>query len=168
MSSRTDNGLAKTLAAFDRLKVGPREAMLKAMITSAEEIADAQRALAPEADGDLKASITVTLPGNATPSHSQPGGSHLVGPLEVAITAGNDDVRYAHLVEHGSAPHDVSKGAATRKGRLRRLFGGGTQHPGTDPQPFFWPGYRLTRSRARNRINRATRKAVNDSWEGNK
>lgn len=166
MVSKRDNGLAKTLAAMRRVKDAPRLALTEAMVKAANDLADAQRAVAPEDTGALKAAIIVTPPGGTTPRYSQPGGTRTLGPHEVAVTAGNEEVRYAHLVEHGSAPHDVSKGAASFKGRLRNALGGGTQHPGTEPQPFFWPVYRLMEKRLKSRIARAGRVAIKKSWEG--
>lgn len=114
-----------------RLAVGP------ALVRSADEIASLQRALAPEDEGDLIASIVVTGPGETTPPYSQPGGSMVVPENSAAITAGNSDVRYPHLQEHGT-----------------------THHPA---HPFFFPGFRLGRKRALARIKRAVGKAVKDA-----
>ena len=97
-------------------------------------MARTMRALVPEDTGALKASITVTGPGQATPAYSQPGGAVLVGETQAAVTAGNTDVRYAHLVEYG------------------------TRHAAA--QPFFWPAERLHRKKATAKIRRAIGKAV--------
>ncbi|KQZ50914.1 hypothetical protein ASD54_11015 [Rhizobium sp. Root149] len=115
-----------------------REAVQPALTKSGEETADAQRTLAPVDEGQLRDSIQVTLPGQATPKYSQPGGSRVAGENEVIVTAGNSEVRYPHLVEYGT-----SKAPA---------------------QPFFWPGYRLMKKRAANRIKRAIGKAVRENW----
>lgn len=115
-----------------------REAVKPAIVKSADEIADMQRRLAPEDTGALRDSITVTPPGQATPAYSQPGGSRVASELEAVITAGNSEVRYPHLVEHGT-----TKAAA---------------------QPFFWPGFRLTRKRAATRIKSAVSRAVRKNW----
>lgn len=80
--------------------------MTPALEKGAEEVAAAQRALAPDdpATGapDLRTSIAVTPPGQATPAYSQPGGSRMASELEALVTAGNTDVRYAHLQEYGT------------------------------------------------------------------
>lgn len=138
----TDNGLKKTLAAFDRLKAAPRMAITKAMVTSANELAATQRRFAETSrdSGALIDSIAVTLPGQTTPAYSQPGGSRTANPHEVIVTAGNSEVRYAHLVEYGTA--------------------------NAEAQPFFWPALRLSRKRIQARIDRAGRKAIRDSWNG--
>ena len=124
-----------------RMKAIPeavREAVLPAIMRSADELADRMRHLAPEDEGDLKRSITVTGPGQTTPAYSQPGGSKVVGPLAATVTVGNKDVRYPHLLEYGT-----TKAAA---------------------QPFFWPAFRLGRKRMEARIKRAVNKAVKDKW----
>lgn len=130
MSAQT-NRLKKRLAAIPR---AVKEAVVPALMASGNELADRMKALAPEDTGDLKNSITVTPPGGTTPPYSQPGGSRTAGETQVLVTAGNDEVRYPHLVEYGTA-----EAAA---------------------QPYFWPAYRLTKKRAANRIKRAVRKAV--------
>lgn len=140
MTNRNDNGLASTLAAFDRIKRAPREAVIPALVKSANELASAQKLLAETSrdTGALIDSIAVTMPGQSTPPYSQPGGSRAAGETEVIVSAGNSDVRYPHLVEYGTRD--------------------------TDAQPFFWPAFRLLRTRLQNRINRAAKKAVQDSW----
>ncbi|MDQ0421111.1 HK97 gp10 family phage protein [Peteryoungia aggregata LMG 23059] len=140
MANKSGNGLAETMAAFDRITRAPREAVLPALMTSGEELAAAQKALAETSrdTGALIDSIEVTAPGQHTPPFSQPGGSHVAGETEVVVTVGNEDVRYAHLVEYGTAKAEA--------------------------QPFFWPALRLLRQRLQNRINRAAKKAVKDAW----
>lgn len=133
-----DNGLASTLSAIDRAKRAPREKIVPALKKSGEELAAAQRVLVPKDTGALAESIAVTMPGESTPPYSQPGGSRVAGGTEVIVTAGNSDVRYAHLVEFG------------------------TSHSEADP--FFWPAFRLLRKRLQNRVNRAAKKAVKEGW----
>jgi hypothetical protein len=88
--------------------------------------------------GALIDSIVMTPGGQATPPYSQPGGSMVVPENAVAVTAGNSEVRYPHLVEYGTV-----KAAA---------------------QPFFWPAYRLLKKRLSNRIKRAVGKSVRENW----
>jgi hypothetical protein len=54
------------------------------------------------------------------------------------ITAGNRAVRYAHLVEYGTAEAPA--------------------------QPYFWPSYRLFKKRIASRVKRAVRKSVRENW----
>lgn len=110
----------------------------KAMTKQANDMATTMRVLAPVKSGDLKGSIEVTPGGQSTPPYSQPGGSMTVPETAVAITAGNSDVRYAHLVEYGT-----------------------TKAPA---QPFFWPAVRLHGKRARKAIKSAIGRAVRKEW----
>ncbi len=129
-----DGGISSFQRRMRAIPLAVREDVRLGLIGAAEDIADTIRSLAPVDDGDLKASIEVTAPGEATPPYSQPGGSNIVGPLAAAVTVGNTDVRYPHLVEFG------------------------TSH--SPAQPFFWPGFRLSRARALAKIKRAVGKAV--------
>lgn len=132
-----DGGLSKFQRRMRAIPRDVRAAVGPALVKSAREVADAVRALAPEDTGALKESVAVTGPREATPPYSQPGGKAVLAENEAAVTVGNTDVRYPHLVEHGT-----------------------TKAPA---QPFFWPAFRLTRKRAANRIKRAIAKAVRDS-----
>jgi HK97 gp10 family phage protein len=127
-----------------------RHAAALSVTQGAQEIANLQQNLVPYDDGALHDSIVVTPPGGTTPPYSQPGGFQRAREGQAIITAGNTDVRYAHLVEYGSAPHEVGG-----------LFAG-AQHPGTAAQPFFWPAYRALRTRVKSRITRAVTKAIKD------
>lgn len=119
-----------------------REAVQPALIKQANEMATTMRQFAPDdpATGkpDLKTSIEVTLPGHRTPPYSQPGGSMAVPENAVAVTVGNTEVRYPHLVEYG-----------TRKAAA---------------QPFFWPAVRLHNVKAKKAIKGAIRRAVRKNW----
>lgn len=138
-----DGGLAKFQRRMQAIPKAAREAVAPALVKSAEEIADGMRALVPVDDGHLKASIAVTGPGKSTPPYSQPGGSVIVPEMTSMVTAGNSEVRYAHLVEYG--------------------HGNGLHGSEVPPHPFFWPGFRLGRKRALNRIKRAVGKAVKEA-----
>jgi len=131
-----DNGLTRFNARMEAIPKAVREAVKPALMASGNELADAMKTLAERSrdTGDLIDSITVTGPGQSTPPYSQPGGSKVVPENAVAVTVGNSDVRYPHLVEHGT------KDAAA--------------------QPFFWPAFRLYRKRIQRRITRAISKAV--------
>jgi HK97 gp10 family phage protein len=135
-----DGGLSRFQNRMRAIPAAAREAVKPALLKSANEVADMQRRLAPEDTGELRESIHVTAPGQSTPPYSQPGGSRVAGELEAIVTAGDHTVRYAHLVEHGT-----------------------TKAPA---QPFFWPGFRLTRKRAATRIKGAVSRAVKKNWGG--
>lgn len=137
----TDGGLGSFQKRMRAIPQAARNAVQPALVKSAEEIAALQRSMAPDdpktSAPDLKSSIEVTGPGQTTPPYSQPGGSMVVPENMAAITAGNTDVRYPHLQEYGT-----------------------TFHPA---QPFFWPGFRLGRKRALDRIKRSIGKAIGEA-----
>lgn len=124
----------------NRMAAIPREvrrSVQPALVDAAEDVAGFIRQLAPEDTGALSGSIVVTPPLQSTPAYSQPGGSQVAPPNAALITAGNKDVRYAHLVEYGTA----------RAGA----------------QPFFWPGFRIARKSAAAKIKRAISKAIKEA-----
>ena len=130
--------MGEGLTSFQRrLKAIPqaaRNSLAVPLAEAAKIVADTQASLAPHDTGALIASIAVTPPGGTTPPYSQPGGSKIVGSLSAAVTVGNTDVRYGHLVEYGTKQ--------------------------VEAQPFFWPGFRLSRKRAAGKIKRAISKAI--------
>ncbi|ETD84046.1 HK97 gp10 family phage protein [Rhodobacter capsulatus] len=130
------------------------EALRPAVVQAAEDLAATARSLAPEAEGDLKASIVVTSPGAETPAYAEGGGRRIAGANQALVTVGNPEQRHGHLVEFGTKPH-VNAGQFA-----------GTQHPGTAAQPFLLPAARLTEDRARRRIARAIGQAVRKSAQG--
>jgi len=129
-----DNGLKSFQARFRGIPEQIRATIGPDLVAAAGEVAAQVRRIAPVDQGDLAASVAVTGPGQATPAYSQPGGSMVVPSNAAAITAGNTDVRYAHLVEYGT-----SKSAA---------------------QPFFWPAFNVTRESAVGKVKAAVRRAV--------
>nr|WP_111298639.1 HK97-gp10 family putative phage morphogenesis protein [Paracoccus saliphilus] len=132
-----DGGLSSFQKRMRAVPAAARAAVQPALAKGAYEIADIIEGLAPEDEGDLKNSVAVTLGGNTTPPYSQPGGAKMVPENSAAITVGSTDVRYPHLVEYGTSK--------------------------TEPQPFFWPGFRLGRKRAQDRIKRAIGKAIKEA-----
>lgn len=132
------NGLKETLAAMERVKQAAKEAAMKQLVRGAHEVAAVQKQLAPKDTGDLADSIAVTEPGQLTPPYSQPGGSTVAGENQVIVTAGNSDVRYPHLVEHGTSE--------------------------TEAQPFFFPGYRLLKGKVTRSTASAFGRTARREW----
>ena len=129
-----DNGLASFQRRFGSMAATMRANIGGDLVKAAEEIAETVAALAPKDQGALAASVEVTGPGGTTPAYSQPGGSLVVPEGAAAVTVGNNEVRYPHLVEHGTIK--------------------------TAPQPFFWPGVNLTWPAAAKIIKAGIRRAV--------
>jgi len=112
-----------------------------------------QKRLVPKDSGALERSIRV-VKGSYTPDNANVRGVGGAGDgdpdLTVRVVAGDATAWYARLVEFGTAPH-------INRGRFP-----GTQHPGTRPQPYFFPAVRALRRRVKSRITRATRKAARE------
>ncbi len=111
-----------------------------ALIKGAQEVAANMRTLVPVDEGDLKASITVTEPGQATPAYAEGGGKRTAGTNQALVTAGNEDVRHGHLQEFGTVKQEA--------------------------QPFLRPGFRLAKPKALRRIQRAIGQAVKKAAKG--
>ena len=134
---------ARLKAADDKLQAQARVAVVQ----GAEEVAAQMRAIVPIGEtGRLEESIAVTRPGRTTPAYAANGGKRQAGEFEALVTAGDSDVRYAHLVEFGTRPH--------RQPKL------GIDHPGAAAHPFFFVSYRLLRKRVASRIKRAMTAAI--------
>lgn len=124
-----------------------RVAVQPALQKSGAELVGSMQHLAPVSEdgshgkppGALRDSIVMTTAGNTTPAYSQPGGSQVVPENAVVITAGNSGVRYPHLVEYGTSKADA--------------------------QPYFWPSYRLLKTRIARRIKRGISQAVRKEWK---
>lgn len=121
---------------------------------AADEMADMARRLVKRKTGKLAATITVTPPGGVPPAYSQGGGGGPVPPGSYAVSAGDKGVRTAHLVEFGTKPHIAGGKFA------------GAQHPGSAPQPFFWPAYRATKRKHKGRVSRAINGGVKKAVSG--
>lgn len=113
---------------------------------AADDMVTLARSFVPVRTGKLRDSIVATPPGGLPPVHSQ--GNQQVPAGAYAVTAGNDKVRYAHLVEFGTSPH-------TNQGTVP-----GTLNPGAPAQPYFFPAYRLIRKGMRNRATRAINQSI--------
>lgn len=142
----------------DKAKAAARRALEQ----SADEMVAMMKRLVPVDSGDLRDSIGWTW--GKKPIYSQAiakvksAGS---GDMVITIYAGNYGVRYAHLVEFGSARHIIKAKRAKALGKDGRL-GIEVHHPGGKAQPFFFPSYRALRRSARARVSRAISKAIKD------
>lgn len=139
-----------------------RAEIAEAVRLGAEDVAAKVRQLAPvsrgKKSGKLKASVR-TRDGNLTVKHAGRRKRAMSGPDKKNRTAwyvlaGSDEAYYAHMVEFGTAPHENGG------------FLAGTKHPGTVPQPFFLPAWRMRRKYVKNRIGRAVSKAVRQVLRG--
>lgn len=129
-----------------------RARIRQAIIEASEDVADSARTLVPYRTGALYESIKVTPGDQNVPAYASLKSKRTVPDPELAaiISAGNTNVRYAHLVEFGAAPH-VNKGQFA-----------GTQNPGARPRPFFFPAFRANKRKAQAKINKAARQGIKD------
>jgi hypothetical protein len=147
------HGLDRLRRKIKQLPIEARAAMKVALQTSAEELVAMQRRLVPVSSGKLQRSIDWTTNPSQVPAYAafQGGGgakAKAENGLVAIVYAGNTEVRYAHLVEFGAAPH-------TAGGMFE-----GAEHPGAPAQPFFFVSYRALRKRAQRRIAAASRQAA--------
>lgn len=123
-----------------RLLAIPHEVLRElrpALVKGAQDIADAMEQLAPEDEGDLVNTITVTGPGGTTPAYASGGGSVTLPENVAAVTVGSPEMRHGHLQEFGTVNHEA--------------------------QPFMRPAFRLKKTKVMNRITRAISKAIKDA-----
>lgn len=141
-------GLDRLNKKLSGLPIAARLAIRKAMSEAADEIVAMMKRLVPVDDGDLRDSIAWTW--GSKPKYAQSVASIRATGSEDVITiyVGNTKVRYAHLVEFGSAPH-INGGEFA-----------GTKHPGTAAQPFFFVSWRALRKKSKSRITRAINKSA--------
>lgn len=146
------------------------------LVQSADELVAMMKQLCPVEDGDLRDSIGWAW-GDA------PRGAILIDKLSgrslgkdrIVIYAGNAKAYYAAWVEFGTAPHSLVLNASVKRAasgsrlnerRQRQGLESGKYHPGATAHPFFFPAYRALKRRIRNRITRATRKALREIGSG--
>lgn len=132
--------LKGSTALEKRLLAIPREVLRElrpALVKGAQDIADAMEQLAPEDDGDLVNSITVTGPGGTTPAYASGGGSVTLPENVAAVTVGSPDMRHGHLQEFGTVNHEA--------------------------QPFMRPAFRLKKAKVQRRIQTAVSKAIRNA-----
>lgn len=144
----TVQGLDRLQRKLKRFPVAVEQEIRAAMETSANEIVALMKSLVPVDSGELRDSIGWTFGDRPRYSQAIVTAKSPNGNLVLTIYAGNERVRYAHLVEFGSSPH-INAGQFA-----------GTQHPGTAATPFFFPSFRALRRRAKSRITRAVNKAA--------
>lgn len=141
--------LAKLDKKLRRLPEAAVTEIRAAMEVGAKEIVAMMKRLVPEDSGELRDSIGWTW--GKKPKYAQAlavAKSKLGGQLTITIYVGNSKVRYAHLVEFGTAPH-INGG----------LFAG-TKHPGSKASPFFFVSWRALRKPAKARISKAIRSSA--------
>lgn len=159
----TIKGLSRLADKLKKLPKSVRSEIKQALAEGADQMVATMKNLAPVSpagshgmpSGMLKDSIQATFGDGSVPKYAAfqgRRGKRAIKSndpdLSVTISAGNDFVRYAHLVEFGTKPH-------AQGGKFK-----GTQHPGTSAKPFFFPGYRANKKQVKSRISRAITRAA--------
>lgn len=165
MAKAKFEGRESLLRKMKAMPQAVRGSIRQALDQGSDEILTMQRRLVKKVSGDLHDSLQKTWGGGRVRYSQRWGRQEDAGDpdLTVRLSAGNAKVRYAHLVEFGTAPHSAAKGARKKySGMVHALTNKGKarQHPGSKPQPFFFPPYRALRRRVRSRVGRATSRAV--------
>jgi len=147
-------GLDRLNRKLKRLPELAEQEIRAAMEQGANEIVAMMKNLVPVDSGELRDSIGWTW--GEAPKYSQRIASvkSKDGRLALTIYAGNSSVRYAHLVEFGTAPH-VNGG----------LYAG-SQHPGSKASPFFYVSWRALRRRTKGRVTRAITRSAKKAAAG--
>lgn len=115
-----------------------RKAIRTAILDGAATIAATQKNLVPVRTGALRDTIKVTPGDQDLPDYATLKSKRTVKDPELCaiLTAGNTNVRYAHLVEFG------------------------TTH--AHAEPYFYPGFRAQKSAVKRKINAAARQGIKD------
>lgn len=145
MASRF-RGKKKTLFALKRLKPEVRIEIQAATERNAKDVAALARRWAPAREGgnqDLKKST------KAVPMKDGDA-------IRWRVVSGDEVAFYARMVEFGTAPGKRGDRAVNASGRKRKVL---RTHPGTAPQPYFYPAYRALRARLKRRLSRGFSRA---------
>lgn len=169
--STTIIGLDRLNKKLKKLPEQAEKRIKEAMEQGANEIVAMMKSLAPEVSGDLRDSIGWTW--GERPKYSQALATvkSSDGKLALTIYAGNSKVRYAHLVEFGTAAHDIYGKRQGFLGRRKAMgkdgrFGTHVKHPGATAKPFFFVSWRALRRRTKSRITRAITKSAKEAAAG--
>lgn len=125
-------GLDRLNAKLKALRTQTAAGVKVAVGQAADVVVDMQKKLCPVDTGALRDSIQWTF--GAPPAHSTFRSSSSQNETRAVISAGNSAVRYAHLVEFG--------------------------HLHQPAHPFFYPGYRAAKKRAKAIITKGVKAAV--------
>ena len=127
-----------------RLAAGP--AVEAGLLKAGAIITAEQKRLAPVDRGDVRDSVNYKLTKGAK-----------TGSAAVRIVAADPASRHA---EFGTAPHNIRPKDAEALSVGPGAFAEEVDHPGNTAQPFFFPGYRASRRRARAAISKGIREQV--------
>lgn len=162
--------LKRQIGALPKLQ---REAVRAALQQNAAELANAISRAVPADTGDLAASIGYAPLGQAPATSAtqaiRANNSERAGVLGDAglgyeVFAGNNIAFYARWVEFGTAPSVAGQRMGSRNSDINQSKALGRKayrtHPGTQPQPYFFPTVRAFKKRLKGRVVRNANKAA--------
>lgn len=147
--ARRVQGIPSLQRKLTRLRENTAPKVMQAMEIAADRVVSMAKNLVPVNTGDLRDSIGWTWAD--APKGSIKIASVQTGAMRLTIFAGNEKAFYARWIEFGTAPH-------AQGGKFA-----GTEHPGTTPQPFFFPSYRANKKEVVVGIRKAIRDAVREA-----
>ncbi len=145
----------KLFNALRRVAPTMKSNLKKALAKSGEEWVSKAQALAPVgATGKLRESIGYTFGKAPDGSLSQASQVIRSGTPAITIFAGNKEAFYVRFVEFGTAGGTFGSRSDQQGRKVKRT------HPGTTAQPFFFPAYRILRTRIKSRLSRAMSQSI--------
>lgn len=149
--SRWDTSRARKFNALSSLPANVKAQIRPTIEKNAKKINNLQKQLVPVDTGALRLNISYSMGASpvlsSSASFSSSGKQKGDPDLSAFIYAGTEDKSargwYARFIEFGTAPHDG--------------------HPGTSPQPFFYPAIRLLKRDIKRSIQRAFNKGLKDA-----
>jgi len=164
-------GLKELNVKLKKLPEQAEKRVKEAMEQGANEIVAMMKSLVPVDSGDLRDSIGWTWGDRPKYSQALATVKSTDGKLAITIYAGNSKVRYAHLVEFGTAAHDIYGKRQGLLGRRKAMgvdgrFGTHVKHPGAQAKPFFFVSWRALSRRTKSRITRAITKSAKEVAAG--
>ena len=145
-------GKDEFLAQIGRLPQAIREEVRKALTTSAQEATDLMQRFAPVEQGKLRASIDFTFgeapEGSLSSTSANARAAKGEAGLSVTMFAGDESTIVTN-----------SRGVRFQNARLQEF---GTANMARNP--FFFPAYRLTRKRAKSRLQRSVRNGAKKAF----
>lgn len=114
------------------------------------------------ATGNLRKRIGWETRGTFRDGSGVPVGHSAVVLVKKSKGAGRNARAYAHMVEYGTQPHHMGKGAITTvfKRSKKKANPVGAMHPGAKPHPYMRPAFDAKADEARQTIARVTREEL--------
>lgn len=149
MAKRYLQGLPQLKRKLEKLRTNTAPKVQAAMAIAADKVVAMAKSLVPVDTGALRDSIGWTW-GDA-PKGSLKVASAKTGTMRLTIFAGSKEAPHARWIEFGTAPHPQGGQYA------------GTEHPGTQPQPYFFPSWRANKKEIQSLLRKAIREAVREA-----